>query len=282
MGNRMANILSISSQVVRGTVGNSAAAFAMQRLGHTVWQIPTVLYSNHPGHGRFSGKATTAEDIDALWQVIVAHGWQTQIDAVLTGYLPNRAVGERVAAIVGGLQTGNRALIYLCDPAIGDTPKGLYVPEDAARVIREVLLPLADITTPNTFELSWLTGTKLATGPDDAFSAMKILSVSSVITTSIPSPSGGTICNALTDGTQNHLCSTYRMDAAPNGTGDFFAAVYLASYLNGRASAEALGIATASVRIALEGSNGRDELNLIETQDAWAGVSVDAVESVPA
>ena len=78
------------------------------------------------------------------------------------------------------------------------------------------------------------------------------------------------------------MCATHAFPAAPNGTGDFFAAVYLASYLNGRPPAEALGIATASVRIALEGSNGRDELNLIETQTAWADVSADSVERVPA
>ena len=52
------NILSIQSSVVFGHVGNSAARFALQRLGLDVWAVPTVLLSNHPGHGRFRGEAT--------------------------------------------------------------------------------------------------------------------------------------------------------------------------------------------------------------------------------
>ena len=46
----MARILAISSQVVRGHVGLSAIVPALQRLGHEVLPIPTIILSNHPGH----------------------------------------------------------------------------------------------------------------------------------------------------------------------------------------------------------------------------------------
>src|SRR4029453_16476709 len=44
------NILSIQSHVAYGHVGNSAAVFPLQRLGHEVWPIHTVAFSNHLGY----------------------------------------------------------------------------------------------------------------------------------------------------------------------------------------------------------------------------------------
>src|SRR5687768_930784 len=44
-------VLAISSQVVYGPVGSSAAVPAMRRLGLDVLELPSVLLSNHPGHG---------------------------------------------------------------------------------------------------------------------------------------------------------------------------------------------------------------------------------------
>ena len=44
-------ILSMSSQVAYGPVGNTAAVPALQALGHEVLAVPTVILSNHPGHG---------------------------------------------------------------------------------------------------------------------------------------------------------------------------------------------------------------------------------------
>ena len=47
------NILSIQSWVAYGHVGNAAAVFPMQRLGHEVWAVNTVQFSNHPGTAAF-------------------------------------------------------------------------------------------------------------------------------------------------------------------------------------------------------------------------------------
>ncbi len=60
------NILSIQSAVSYGHVGNSAAVFILQRLGHEAWPIDTVRFSNHPGHGGFRGKVTPAADLTDL------------------------------------------------------------------------------------------------------------------------------------------------------------------------------------------------------------------------
>ena len=49
-------ILSIQSSVAYGHVGNSAAVFPLQRLGHEVWPVLTVHFSNHTGYGAWRGR----------------------------------------------------------------------------------------------------------------------------------------------------------------------------------------------------------------------------------
>ena len=52
-------ILSIQSSVAYGYVGNCAATFPLQRLGHEVWPVHTVHFSNHTGYGAWRGSCWT-------------------------------------------------------------------------------------------------------------------------------------------------------------------------------------------------------------------------------
>ena len=79
------NILSIQSHVAYGHVGNSAAVFALQRLGVEVWPIHTVQFSNHTGYGAWRGRAFDAAPIRELVQGIGERG--------VLGTLRRRAVG---------------------------------------------------------------------------------------------------------------------------------------------------------------------------------------------
>ena len=81
------NVLSIQSQVVYGHVGNSAAAFVLQRQGHAVWQVPTVLFSNHLGKPTFRGRAVPAEQARDLIEGLKELGYLDDVDMLLTGYL---------------------------------------------------------------------------------------------------------------------------------------------------------------------------------------------------
>ena len=56
-------VLSIQSHVAYGHVGNSAAVFPLQRLGHEVWPVLTVNFSNHTGYGAWRGPLIAAEDV---------------------------------------------------------------------------------------------------------------------------------------------------------------------------------------------------------------------------
>ena len=87
-----------------------------------------------------------------------ADGCWRSLDAVFTGYFPSAAVGGRRGASHCAHQGGQPAEPSSCvDPILGDAGK-LYVATETAEAIRDRLLPLASIATPNLFELQWLTG----------------------------------------------------------------------------------------------------------------------------
>ncbi len=150
-------VIVISSHVVRGSVGNRAAVFALETLGFPVWAVPTVVLPWHPGHGPAGRIVPPPHEFATLMQDLERAPWLGEVGAILTGYLGHPEQADAVAGLIKAVKARNPNALYLCDPVIGDQ-KGLYVPEATANGIRDKLLPLADIATPNRFELSWLTG----------------------------------------------------------------------------------------------------------------------------
>src|SRR5215468_9821473 len=94
------NILSIQSWVAYGHVGNAAAVFPMQRLGHEVWAVNTVQFSNHPGYGSFRGQVLPADAVREVVNGSADRGLLPSCDAVLSGYLGDVLVGEVVLQAV--------------------------------------------------------------------------------------------------------------------------------------------------------------------------------------
>ncbi|MBV8167200.1 MAG: pyridoxal kinase, partial [Alphaproteobacteria bacterium] len=109
------NVLAIQSTVAFGHVGNAAAMLPLQTLGHEVWPIDTVRFSNHPGHGTFKGRVTPPAEIAELLAGIAALGLYARTDAVLSGYLGDPGTGALVAGAVSLVKRANPAARYLCD-----------------------------------------------------------------------------------------------------------------------------------------------------------------------
>src|SRR5579883_1237779 len=195
----MAKILAISSQVVHGHVGNSAGAFILQRLGHEVLNLPTVILSNRPGYKAIAGERASAEKLHSLMRAISDNGWLDTIDAILTGYLPSAEIVEFCREWVVKIKSARPQATYLCDPIIGDEPTGLYIDGAAAALIRDALVPLADIVTPNAFELSWL-ARRPAADMQAAVEAARSLSRPAVVVTSAPAAQPGMLANILVRG----------------------------------------------------------------------------------
>ncbi len=240
-------VLSIQSQVVYGHVGNSAAQFALQRLGVSVWALPTVLFSNHPGHGGFTGRALPAEDLATLIDGLAGRGILNGLQAILSGYLGAGDQARVVADAVAKARAAAPDLLYCCDPVIGDEGKGAYVQPGVADALCNTLLPLADLAKPNAFELAWLTG-KPVEDPASAATAARALGVPLVIVSSVPMPPDNRAIGAMAvTAHEAWLVSAPRLAAPPPGTGDLFTALILGHLLTGQSSPDALARAASSL-----------------------------------
>ena len=265
------SILAISSQVVRGHVGNSAAVPVLTAMGLEVWPLPTVLLSQHPGHGRPAGRATAPGDMAAIVDSLAARGWLARVHAVMTGYFATPAQVEVAAKAIARLRAAaDGPLTVLVDPIIGDDGR-VYVGAGVPEAIRDLLLPLADIATPNLFELGWLVGqdpaaTDPPVGADAAAALARTLGPAEVVVTSVPGTAPDTISTLaiMRDGASDARHDAPLFAHVPNGLGDTLAAAYLGCRLREHPPATALARAGAAVAslAAASAQDGLDELPL--------------------
>jgi pyridoxine kinase len=224
----MAKVLSLSSQVVWGPVGNTAAVPAMQERGHEVLQVPTILLSHHPGHGAPALQRTGAEVFAALLASVEGKGGLADCAAVFTGYFASAEQVVITAEMISRLRANNPALMVLVDPVMGDDGR-LYVADGIAAAIRDRLVPLASVITPNCFELGWLTGRPVH-DVDSAAAAARMLSVAEVVVTSVPVDASH-LATLLLSASGPHAKTSVRKPHVPHGTGDYLAGAYLAARL---------------------------------------------------
>jgi pyridoxal kinase len=255
-------VIVISSHVVRGSVGNRAAVFALETLGFPVWALPTVVLPWHPGHGPSTRLTFAADEFDKAIDDLINARWLGEVSAVLTGYFGNERQPKAVARLVRALQERNPNLLYVCDPVIGDVG-GLYIPQSTAEAIRDELLPLASVATPNRYELAWLAGSELDSNAAIMEAALALGPSRMLVTSAIPMMAGGT-GNLYLTGTHALLAEHRLIDNPPNGLGDLLSALFLARLMTGADEERALQLATASVYeiLARTAKRGSDELTL--------------------
>jgi pyridoxine kinase len=268
------NVLSIQSAVTYGHVGNSAAVFPLQRLGLEVWPVATVAFSNHPAHGGFRGRVVPAAEVAALVEGVAERGALAACDAVLSGYLGEAATGAVVAEAVVRVRAARPGALYCCDPVIGEVGRGCYVAAGVAEVIRDALVPLADIVTPNPFELEHLGGVapRSLAAALAATDAIRARGPGLVVATGLrldDVPGQVTVLAATDDGAWV-VHAPHRATRA-FGTGDVFAALFLGAFLlHGRGVPAALEHAVAAVDAVLARTGDAVELALVEAQEALA------------
>lgn len=270
------NILSIQSAVVYGHVGNGAAKFALERQGHEVWALPTVLLSSHAGYATVAGESLDAGLLARLLGGLEANGWLRHCDGVISGYLGHRDQAAVVAEAVRKVRAANPRALYCLDPVFGDAGRAYAKPGVAEAMARD-LLPLADIVTPNVFELSSLTSITIRNA-DDARAAAERLGRPVVLATSVPA--GDTqIATLAWSRSECWLATTPLLAHPPHGSGDLLAALFTGHRLAGLSLHDALARATGSVFHMLAKSDGAEEMPLIAEQDVLvATVDASAVE----
>jgi pyridoxine kinase len=266
------NLLSIQSHVAYGHVGNSAAVFALQRLGIEVWPVHTVQFSNHPGYGAWKGAVFDARLIRDVVEGVEDRGVLGGCDGVLSGYMGSVETGEAILEAVARVKRANPAARYCCDPVVGDFERGVYVGPGLPEFIRDRVLAYADIVTPNQFELEHLTGHAARTLADAlaAIDALHARGPGVVLVTSLQTDAtpAGMIDVVASDRGGRFRVRTPQLPTAVHGAGDLIAALFLAFYLRDGSPAPALAHAVSSVFGVLERSAEAraKELLLIEAQ----------------
>jgi pyridoxine kinase len=292
------SVLSIQSHVVYGHAGNSAAVFPLQRLGREVWAINTVEFSNHTGYKAWRGEALSPSLVEALVLGLEERGVLKHCEAVLSGYLGDPATGRAITAAVKKVRSHASGALYCCDPVMGDVGRGFYVKPEIPGVFKNEVIPLADIVTPNQFELKALTGAArkepaASSGPaassepaletlEDVLEAVKrlhaigprIILVTSLKIVEMEKEGGGApiIGMLVSDGKNVYRINTpelcFENSAAMAGSGDLTTSVFLSRYLETADIERALELTAASVYGIMEATHRAEsrELLLIKAQ----------------
>jgi pyridoxine kinase len=247
----MARILAISSHVVRGAVGLAATVPALQWLGHEVWALPTVLLASRPGLGTLARYDLPESPLAAMLAALEADGCWGSLDAVLTGYFPSAAAVGVAADVIARIRRANPDVLVLVDPILGDAGR-LYVGEDTAQAIRDRLLPLAAIATPNLFELLWLTGASAANLEAVAQAARRLGPPTVVVTSAAATGNAVSTLLVQEGGAVERRRPHY--EGIPNGPGDLLAGLLLGHLLDRQPATTALDASLADLERVLAAS----------------------------
>ncbi|MDR2471605.1 MAG: pyridoxal kinase PdxY [Treponema sp.] len=275
------SVLSIQSHVVYGHAGNSAAVFPLQRLGREVWAVNTVEFSNHTGYGAWRGEALSPALVTELVEGLDERGVLGRCEAVLSGYLGDPATGRAITAAVQKVRSRSPGVLYCCDPVMGDTGRGFYVKPEIPAIFRDEVIPLADIITPNQFELEALTGKPAETlaGVLSAVDALhakgpRIILVTSLRTGETAKAGTPEIGMLVSGGGKRWRIHTpelsFENSAAMAGSGDLTTSVFLSRYLDTgdiRAALEKTAAAVYGIMEATHRAKSR-ELLIIKAQAA--------------
>ena len=266
-------VLTIQSHVVAGHVGNDAAVFTLQRLGIEAWPIHTVQFSNHTGHGAWTGQTFAAAHVRELVDGLDARGLLGRVDAVLSGYVGSAETGEAIADAVRRVKAQNPSALYCCDPVMGDVGRGVFVKPDVPEFFAKMALSVADIITPNVFELGLLAGSDPQTQDELVTAARTLLERGAriALVTSARTESEGSIATLAVTADAAWVVRTpyLPLEPMPNGMGDCIAALFLGRYLQHRDIALALSRAVSSLFALVNGTDAAmpRDLNLIAMQD---------------
>ncbi len=267
------NLLSIQSHVAYGHVGNSAAAFALQRIGVEVWPVHTVQFSNHTGYGKPRGQVFDAALVREVIGGIEQHGVLGQCDGVLSGYVGSADIGGVILDAVATVKRANPAAKFCCDPVIGNAGRGVFVRDGVPELMKTKAVPAADVITPNQFELEYLAGRACQTLVElrAAVKAVHALGPRVILVTSLHTQETpeDAVDLLVSDGAACFRLRTPRLPQKINGAGDTIAALFFAHYLRSGRIEQALSNAASALFGVLSktADAGPPELQLVAAQD---------------
>ncbi|QQU02299.1 pyridoxal kinase [Myroides odoratus] len=143
----------IHSKVAYGYVGSNTTSLVLQVAGQDAIAVPTVILSNRYGLPTVGGGLMPSALFQEVLDGILKLNILDEVSSIVTGYIGSAELVEQTAAFIRTIKKSHPDILYLCDPVMGDQPQGLYVNQEVPKAIIEHLLPLADVLTPNQFEI---------------------------------------------------------------------------------------------------------------------------------
>lgn len=268
----MARILSIQSHVVYGLAGNAAAVFPMQRLGHQVYPLNLLQFSNHTGYGQWGGRAISDEELYDVLSGLKTLGIDKKLDCIITGYIGSKAQAQMIYEFIKDLKADNPKIRYSCDPVMGDEHTGMYVKQEVADFMVRGLSSLADYMSPNRYELSLLVGKTLSSFADMQEAAQQLLCRGTkLLATSASFKSGmtGVYLQVSEDEGLHIETPEFPLAYTVRGTGDATMAMFMANHLSGMSYIQALEATVNSMYKITKYTHDQQltELGLFECQD---------------
>lgn len=188
------------------------------------------------------------EQLTLILDGLERNGLLNDTGHLLTGYIGSESFLRSVLNVLKTLKSHNDDKVrFVCDPVFGDDGK-LYVPEELVDIYRREVIPLANVCTPNQFEVEQLTGISIKTLEDATRSCVALhdLGPELVVITSMMLSSDGSnendkvmtilaservtlVENGSTTTQDRVYCiDTPILEGSYTGTGDLFAALFLA------------------------------------------------------
>jgi len=146
----------------------------------------------------------------------------------------------------------NPDFVLICDPVIGDDDLGVFVEAGLIERFWDELTPMADIVTPNQFELGRLVGERPDTveGLRAAADQLSRRGTGRVVVTGcvLVDTRDGEVETVALENDKAHRTSIPRLPIRPSGTGDLFTAFMTTWLLKGASLAGAAERATRDVQ----------------------------------
>lgn len=250
-------VVAISSFVMHGSVGLRATQFALERRGATVISVPTVIMPWHPG----LGPSTKTRPPDFCAQLEELTALAPSMDAIATGYFASAEQVQAAADFIDVVRLHNPGVLIGVDPVLGDE-NGRYVPDDVAAAMLDLMIPRADVITPNRFELADLSGEA------NLVAGARALGTAHVYVTSAGAGDGrnGAVLVTAREVVEAHHPA---LPYAPNGTGDLFFGITVSALISAAPPVDALVEAAAGTYQTVQRTTG-NTLALAAAQDAIA------------
>lgn len=229
------NLLSISSHVVHGKVGNDALQFPLNIRHWNIDCIHTTNFSNHPGYHKFKGAKNSPDLMKSLYDGLKKI--HVSYNAAIIGYIASEKSLEVICDYI--LPDLNANTIVVMDPVMGDHGR-MYVANEMIDTYKKVLGKETkgrwiDLLTPNQFEVQKLTKIKIE-DRDTLTNAIHIFfnnfRVKNLVITSIMMKNSVDMyCVAATDENHITIVTSPQIRANFSGPGDLFLGILTDEYV---------------------------------------------------